>query len=195
MMLLALIAALISAAPIAAKEAPSIIRIETESPCGDTVIQHCWLNTGGEQIWLASSTDFSKRHLLFETERNAKVLLADEEEWLALNDHWGSNGSSLILYKKLRELDYRKEIDLTGEAWDFFCKQHHISQTGFDHSYVEALRWIEQPRAILLELSGHLDGKHHVESWLCIYYIDSKKFSTDLDELNKKHVTLPDEKH
>ena len=112
-----------------------------------------------------------------------------------MNDHWGSNGSSLILYKKAGELNYRKEVDLTGEAWDFFCKQQHVSQTDFDHSYVEALRWIDQPRAILLELSGHLDGKHNVGSWICTYYVDSKKFSTDIDALNKRQVVLPSEKH
>jgi hypothetical protein len=157
------------------------------------LIQYCFLREGGEQIWLASSTDFSKRRLLFYNQRSAKVLFAEDEGWLAVNDHSASNTSSVLLFKKAGELDYRQQVDLSGEAWDFFCKQQHISRTGFDHSYVEALRWIAQPRAILLELNGHLDSQHHLDNWFCLYYVDSKKFSTDFEALNKQEVTLPAE--
>jgi hypothetical protein len=52
---------------------------------------------------------------------------------------------------------------------------------------------IAKPAAIVLELSGHLDRNHQLDAWLSIYYIDSKRFSTDLDSLSKEQVTLHDQ--
>jgi hypothetical protein len=176
----------------AAAEPTSIDQIRTEfSPQADIVVQHCSRRAGGEQIWLASADDFDKRRLLFDTGRNAGVIFSPDEEWLVVNDHWGSNGSSARLYKKVAPLEYREQLDLTGGAWDFL-EQHEKVSPQFDHSYTEALRCIAKPAAIVLELSGHMDKNHHIEGWLCIYYIDTKKFSTDFDALNKQQVTLHD---
>jgi hypothetical protein len=183
--------ALIVVAVSAAAEPTSIDQIRTEfSPQADIVVQHCWRRAGGEQIWLALADDFGKRRLLFDTGRNAGVMFSQDEEWLVVNDRWGSNGSSARLYKKVAPLDYREQLDLTGGAWDFFAQHEKVSPPQFDHSYTEAIRWIAKPAAIVLELSGHMDHNHHVGGWLCIYYIDSKEFSTDFDALNKQQVTL-----
>jgi hypothetical protein len=176
----------------AAAQSPSIHQIRTEfSLQADIIVQHCWRRAGGEQIWLASIDDFGKRRLLFDTGRSADVMFSPDEVWLVINDRWGSNGSSARLYKKVAPLDYREELDLTGGAWDFLAQDEKVSPQ-YDHSYTEALRWIAKPAAIVLELSGHMDPKHHVDGWLCIYYIDTKKFSTDCDALNKQQVTLHD---
>jgi|SRR5213596_721300 len=185
--------ALIVLAVSAAAEPTSIDQIRTEfSPQADIVVQHCWRRAGGEQIWLASADDFGKRRLLFDTARSAGIMFSQDEEWLVVNDRWGSNGSSARLYKKVAPLDYREQLDLTGGAWDFFAQHEKVAQPDFDHRYTEAIRWINKPAAIVLELSGHMDHNHHVDGWLCIYYIESKKFSTDLDALNKQQVTLHD---
>jgi hypothetical protein len=176
----------------AAAEPTSIDQIRTEfSPQADIVVQHCWRRAGGEQIWLASADDFGKRRLLFDTGRSADIMFSPDEAWLIINDHWGSNGSSARLYEKVAPLEYREQLDLTGGAWDFLAQHEKVSPQ-FDHSYTEALRCIAKPAAIVLELSGHMDKNHHIDGWLCIYYIDTKKFSTDFDALNKQQVTLHD---
>src|SRR6266404_3015149 len=124
-------------------EPSSIDRVESDgSPQNDILIQYCFVRDGGEQIWLASNADFSKRHFLFTNERNAKVLFADDEDWLALNDHWGSNGSSVLLFKRAAQLDYRKQGDISAQAWDFFTEHQHIAQPSLDHRYIEAILWV-----------------------------------------------------
>jgi len=172
-------------------EPESIDHIRTEtSPQNDIIVQHCWKTCGGEQIWLALTNDFSKQRLLFDTGRSAELLFSEDEQWLIINDHWGSNGSSALLYKRVAPLDYRKQLDISVSAWNFFTEHENVAQPDFDHRYTGAIRWIAKPLAVILELSGHSDSEHHVDGWLCIYYIESKKFSTDLDALNKQQVTL-----
>ena len=121
------------------------------------------------------------------------MLFSDNEHWLVINDHYGSNASRLLLYQQRGPLDYTQVADLTGAAWEYFARRNGIKDTGFDHAYVDALRWAnDDPPTLLLRLDGHLDSHHNTGEWYCLYNIQSKTFSTDFDAHNKKNTTFDD---
>src|SRR6202000_3150427 len=126
---------------------------------------------GTDQIWLVSTADPGKRRLLFTHQRDATVLFSNDESWLVINNHNLSNESRLLLYRRKGPLEYEQAADLTDSAWAFFDKQNGLkAPNGFDHSYVEALRWADDsPPPLLLCLEGHSDSRNNTSEWYCLY--------------------------
>ena len=147
-----------------------------------------------EQIWLVSTSDPSVRRLLFTHERDATVLFSDDEDWLVINDHCLSNESRLLLFRRKGALDYAKVADLTEAAWHYFEHQQPTKALGgFDHSYVEALRWAESdPPSLLLSLDGHLDSGHYTSEWYCLYDVKAGTFNVDFAAHNRRTTKLED---
>ena len=149
-------------------------------------------NTGYKhEIWLVLASDASKRKLLFTHERAAEVLFSEDDHWIGINNRFCSTDAGVIFFRKKNGMDFEQVDDITERSWEFFAKQTK-SNAGFDHSYVEILRWTDS-RTVLLCLHGHGDGHRYLEDWLCLYDVNTKTFSTDLDGHNKKHTVLEDE--
>ena len=165
------------------------------SPQSDILVEHYFEREGTDQIWLVSTADPAKRHLLFTHHRHAEILFSEDEKWLVINNHWGSNGSNLLLYRQKAPLEYEQVADLSDAAWKFFDQQNGDGNSGFfDHSYVDALRWADDdPPTLLLELEGHADSRHHTHDWYCFYDVQAKTFSVDLAAHNKKVTKLASE--
>lgn len=164
----------------------------TPSPDRGTIVEEYRDQSSGErQIWLVSSSDPAKRRLLFKHYRNAEVLFSDDGEWLTINDHRASNEAVLVLYERKGPLEYVEKADLSDAAWKFFAKQNGTTLTGFDHEYVDALRWAESsPPVLLVCLKGHADSRNHTREWYCLYDVKSGKFHTRFDEHNKAVTAL-----
>jgi hypothetical protein len=147
------------------------------------------------QIWLVSPLDPSQRRLLFTHSRHASVLFSDDEKWLVINDHEASNESRLLLYRRKADLEYEQVADLTEAAWHFFDEQQHPGgKNGFDHRYVEALRWAESdPPTLLVMLEGHIDNRNNTSEWYCFYDVEGKVFSTGLDAHNQRMTKVETE--
>lgn len=161
------------------------------SPQRDVLVEHYFEREGTDQIWLVSSADPAKRHLLFTHERNAEVLFSDNEEWLVINDHFLSNESRLLLYRRKQFLEYEQVADLSEAAWQFFDQSNAVKTHHFDHSYVEALRWADNdPPTLLLSLDGHEDERNHTGEWYCLYDVRAKKFTTDFSAHNRKNTKI-----
>jgi len=152
-------------------------------------------DTPTHQIWLVSTLDPSKRRLLFTHWRDASLLFSDDEKWLVINDRQASNESHLQLFYRKSELEYEKVTDLSEAAWHFFDeKQRHNWKDGFDHHYVEALRWSDStPPTLLLMLRGHVDSRNHTSDWYCLYDVEAKSFSTDFEAHNRKSTKVETE--
>ncbi len=162
------------------------------SPQRDILVEHYFERNGTDQIWLVSTADPGKRHLLFTHERNAEVLFSSDEEWLVINNHILSNESRLLLYRRKQPLEYEQVADLTETAWQFFDQSNGLKKSnGFDHSYVEALRWADDdPPTLLLCLDGHMDSRNNTSEWYCLYDVQAKRLTTDVNAHNKKNTKL-----
>jgi hypothetical protein len=162
------------------------------SPRRDILVEHYFEREGTDQIWLVSTADPSKRRRLFTHQRHAEVVFSPDESWLVINDHFGSGGSRLLLYRQRAPLDYEQVADLTDAAWKFFDQRNGLeAPNGFDHAYVDALRWTDDdPPTLLLCLDGHSDSRNNTSGWYCLYDVRSRSFSTDFDAHNKKNTKL-----
>ena len=165
---------------------------------GNVIVERYRANEGTEQIWLVSSRDPAIRHLLYTHHRQAEILFSNDDAWLAINDHCGSAGSSLLLYRRKDLTIYEKVADLTHAAWRFFDGHNGLTRDGteanmFDHRYIDGVCWAgEEPPTLLIRLSGHVSGPAGIISassgWYCLYDVPAKSFSTDLDTLNKRNT-------
>jgi hypothetical protein len=169
------------------------------SPKRDLIVEHYRSNALGfspvpQQIWLISTSDPAVRRLLFSHERSASVLFSDDEEWLVINDHCLSDQSRLLLFHRKGPLDYEQVADLTEAAWHYFDEQQHAkAPNGFDHAYVEALRWADSdPPTLLLVLDGHMDSRNYTSEWYCLYEVRAKAFNMDF-ALHNRHTTKLEE--
>ncbi len=172
---------------------------QQKSPKGDMIVIEERLNDGGAKssdtrlICLVSARDAGKKELLFTHYRVADVVFSGDEEWLVVNDHRLSNEACALLFNKKGELDYKMSVDLSDGAWGFFCQQNGFSGTGFDHSYVDCVQWLEdRPGALLLTLRGHADSRNHVDDWRCIYDTEKQKFflTKNLQKHNEGRAVL-----
>ena len=162
------------------------------SPQRDILVEHYFEREGTDQIWLVSSYDPAKRRLLFTQWRHAEVVFSSDERWLVINDHYASNLSRLLLFRQRAPLDYEQVADLTDAAWDYFARRNGLKgPIGFDHAYVDAVRWAgDDPPTLLLSLKGHSDSRNNTDEWYCLCDVQSKTFSTDFDAHNKKKTKL-----
>ena len=178
----------------AADGTPFFDKVTTDdySPRNDILVEHYFERNGTDQIWLVSTSDPGKRHLLFTHERHATVLFSSDEEWLVINNENLSNESRLLLYRRKGPLEYAQVADLTDPAWQFFDQSNGLKTPNeFDHRYVQALRWADDdPPTLLLCLDGHADSRNHTGEWYCLYDIKSRTFSTAFDAHNKKNTKL-----
>ena len=182
---------------------------------GDVIVERYRASEGTEQIWLVSTTDPAKRHLLYTHHRQAEIVFSNDNAWLAINDHCGSAGSSLLLYRRKATPVYEQVADLTHSAWKFFDEHNGLKEPSkgksnevqsqdkldgleanpFDHRYIDAVCWAGMnPPTLLICLGGHLSGPAGIISgssgWYCLYDVGEKTFSTDLEALNKRNTRL-----
>jgi hypothetical protein len=161
-------------------------------------VEQFWKDRGhsrDREIWLVSADYQSQRRLLFTHQRSAAVIFSPEETWLAINHHAGSGYSGVLLYRRKAGLEYEKVADLTELAWNFFKRRNGLKEDPFDHAYANALGWTNgDSPSLLIGLSGHISDQAGIfkysKGWYCLYHVQTKTFTTNLDALNKENVHL-----
>lgn len=168
------------------------MKVDELSPLGDIIIQQTVNGTGLRKVWLIEKNEEKHRVLLFEHERNADVLFSPDENWIAINDQWGSNGSDVRLFARNGPLAYLPvKGKLVSElAWDFFRRANKIEETGLDHAYAYAVEWSADSQSILIKLEGHGDINHHVDGWMCVFDVEAKQASLSFSLMNRKTVFI-----
>jgi hypothetical protein len=154
------------------------------------VEQHTQTANEVMRVWLVSARNPKRRQLLYTHSRSVEVLISEDEHWLVINDHAGSNIASVLLFRQWHGLGYEQVEDLTDKAWEYLAARcGRAKRPALDHSYAEVLRWTDN-HTLLLCLHGHLDDRNYVQDWLCLYDVKAQAFSTDLDRHNRQHTTL-----
>jgi hypothetical protein len=171
---------------------------QEDSPEGDIVIEYYYSNSDyKKQIWLAPKSDPSNRVQLFEYGRFADVLMAPNEQMLVINDFPTTSGGGPLLYKRTTGLQFQEVANenIGEKAFNFFVRETHLPprlRDAFDHFGIRAFRWATNSRAMLLSLGGHgnTGGVHvEVDSWLCVYDVDSRELSLNLRAMNRKTLS------
>jgi hypothetical protein len=167
---------------------------QEDSPQGDILIQYYWNQNGKHQIWLAPKSDPTNQVELFEFDRDATVVMAPNEQKLVINDFPTSSGGGPRLYKRTTGLQFQEVADekISEKAFKFFLRETHLSRKlrdAFDHFSTTAFRWAKDSGALLLSLSGHGGSHVQVDSWLCVYNLDSRAPSLDLREMNERTLS------
>lgn len=167
------------------------VSISGWSPQRNFYIEHQSIGTNEtKEVWLVSSRNSKRREMLYEYDREVNILVAGDEKHLVINDHYASNCSETLLYRQIRGIGYTEVDDLGSKAWAYLSQQaRNTNALTMGHSYIEVLRWTDD-HTLLLSLKGHEDSKQFIDTWLCLYDINTKTFSTDLDRNNQKHVTV-----
>lgn len=180
-------------ATLHAEEPKPFFKIVATSTNLEVVVEQHRAAEGTQQLWLVSTTDPAKRHLLYTHQRRADVVFSDGDDWLVINDHAGSGYSGVLLYRRKIGLEYERVSDLTARAWKYFNQRNDFQETPFDHAYASAACWTSaDPPTLLIRLSGHLGGPAGIlkqsRGWHCLYDVRTQSFSTDLDALNKTTI-------
>lgn len=167
---------------------------QEDSPQGDIVIEYYSNPSGKHQIWLAPKSDLNNRVELFEFDRDATVLMAPNEQKLVINDFPTSSGGGPRLYKRTTGLQFQEVTNakISEKAFKFFVRETHLSprlRAAFDHFSTTAFRWAKDSGAMLLSLSGHGGSHVQVDSWLCVYDLDSGEPSLHLRAMNEKTLS------
>lgn len=192
---LGMVMLILAIAHLQAEDPKPSFRMVATTTHGEVMVERHRAAEGTEQIWLASTADPTKRHLLYTHHRRADVVFSDDDSWLVINDHAGSGYSGVLLYRQKAGLEYEQVADLTGSAWKYFNQRNGFKATPFDHAHAEAACWVgTDPPTLLIRLSGHLSGPTGIikasRGWHCLYNIRTQSFSTDLDALNHKNTKL-----
>lgn len=164
---------------------------QEDSPQGDILIQYYSNPSGQHQIWLALKSNPSNQVELFEFDRDATVLMAPNEQKLVINDFPTSSGGGPRLYKRTTGLQFQEVANekISDKAFKFFVRETHLPprlRNAFDHFSTTAFRWAKDSGATLLSLSGHGGSHVQVDSWLCVYDLDSREPSLNLRIMNEK---------
>ena len=144
------------------------------------------------KIYLHLANDNEHWVLLCEYGRDAGVVFAPNEAWLAVNDYELSNFAHIRLFERRAQLEYAEsKLDPSGSAWALLRKLYRVPYpAGLDHAYSEALRWSPDSSAIMVRLWGHADLDRNVDDWLCVYSISSRGASVNLSILNRSSVVF-----
>lgn len=147
------------------------------------------------EIWLRS-TGSPARHIRLTTyERDADVVFSPDCEMIALNDNVGSNIGEVRLFRRIsRAIDYEPvpTADPTRKAWESFATTYHIPRLNefLLHTYVNAVAWSSDSRALLLRVWGQSGSLNRVDDWYCVFDLRANNVSTDLAAMNRGSVVV-----
>jgi hypothetical protein len=144
------------------------------------------------QIWLRDTQGKDAPTLLFEHSRGADVLFSPNENWIVINNYFDSGNTEVRLFQKTKGLKYQemKKADATQKCWALLDRTVGRSVSkDLDHSYIRAIQWAADSRAVLLVAWGHLSGEPvQVNDWLCVFDIERLRASTDMRIMNRGAV-------
>ncbi|MCG6552176.1 MAG: hypothetical protein L7F77_07600 [Candidatus Magnetominusculus sp. LBB02] len=171
------------------------LKKEYASPSGKIIVRQYGelLEDNSGDIWLYSKENPLKKAFLFSYERDADVIISPDEKWIAINYRYGCDGTSIILFKRIKGLKYEIDTWLTQFAWDFFRKKYkrHIIPE-FGHSYAEAVLWSSDSKSVLIFIKGHDDDSPmKLEPWYCIYDLKKEEMTLDFNRVFNRDTYHP----
>lgn len=161
---------------------------EEYSPLGSFSIEYKYdYVKENHQIWLKSYSDTLGRVLLYSFKRDAAAVVSPDENWIIINDFYGSDVSRLVLMRRVSGMTYTpvKDRDICREGWELFRKTTGRSKPFLSHQYAECLLWSGGSSYALLRFWGHGESDYNVDNWLCIYDVRNNRFLMDLSVINR----------
>ncbi len=161
------------------------------SPSQALYVQHRHRANGVTQIWVVYASAPAVQEVLYAYNRSAEVLFSDDEGWLVINDYAGSDLTEVHVFRRKGGVHYQEVEDISSRAWAYVAEQVGLRERPLlYHNYAEVLRWVDD-RTVLVSLHGHSDSDHYVTQWLCLYDVEKKVFSSDLNKFNRAEYKYP----
>ena len=134
-----------------------------------------------------------KREVLCSYVRNAQLLFSPDEQWIAMSDNYGSDGTEIRLFRREGGLKFKeKKIDTWNAPWRLLRRTQRVPYPKtFDHIYAVAREWSNDSNALLISLTGHGDRDHYVDSWFCVVNLSTHAATLDLEQMNVGTVGGP----
>ena len=153
------------------------------SPKGDIEIQY----TDNDScictdIWLVSKEDTTQRFMLDSaTTLGTKYFFSPDEKWIAANKEFLSNYRTIILYKRIKGIQYSQVMvdEIFEKAVKFLSITEHLHHVPvFGHSSAELIRWLPNSKAFVLEISGWDNNQGiKVSNWDCLFNLKTLSIS------------------
>ena len=149
-------------------------------------------NERDRTIYLFEPGKPQERVILCKFNRDAELLFSPDESWIALNDVIGSIVSEIRLFKRIKGLNYSESnIHADALSWKLLERLHKIPRkVDLMHTYARVIKWSSDSSSFLVALSGHTDINLHVDEWVCVFDLRTKRASLSLSLLNRKAVTF-----
>ena len=182
---LVLILALATIGPVTAMGQDSVL-FDDSSPIGGIEIMGIREDTAEllMDVWLVDQNDTTQRfQLMAGSHLGKQFYFSPDEKWLACNDHWISNASTVELYKQVDGVRFIRadSNDISDKAMKFLVKREHLRKVPtFGHQYVSLERWRSSSKLFILSIDGYDEPSGlRVKNWTCMFNVETHTISPD----------------
>jgi hypothetical protein len=164
-----------------------LLRSET-SPSGRMIVEYYALGQEANEIWLRPQRSTSAAAPLYKYRRDASVLFAPNESWLALTDYIGSNVSDVVLFKRTSDGRYLQasRADVSEKVIRLLRKEYPATKKlSMGTFHIQGIRWSANSKFLLLTVSALADSGERLDSWLCLYDVEKLQATSDLSSINQ----------
>lgn len=141
------------------------------------------------QIWIQASKPSSvKTQLLFEYSDDARCVVSDDEQFIAVNKHIMAGFNDLTIFVRMEDGRYEKEeVDILNASIKMMAKQLKLKKLNsvrdFESIRCSALAWLEDG-LVLCDLGG--SAGHSYFDWYFIFDAKKNEFLLDLSKVNRR---------
>ena len=164
-----------------------LLRSET-SPLGTLIVEYYSVGAERNEIWLRPQGAQLSAVRLYRYKRDAGVLFAPNENWLALNDYVGSNVSEVLLFKRNKDGKYlaMSQANVFDNVMQLLRKENGpAKKLSFGTLHMEGIRWAANSNFLLIGVSALADSGERIDSWLCLYDVHRFAATSDLSLMNR----------
>ncbi|WP_306599791.1 hypothetical protein [Geothrix sp. 21YS21S-2] len=146
-------------------------------------------------VYLFDPEKPEKREVLCSYVRNAQLLFSPDEQWIAMSDNYGSDGTEIRLFHREGGLKFKeRKVDTWNAPWRLLRRTQRVPYPkGLSHIYAVPREWSNDSNALLISLTGHEDMDHYVDSWFCVLNLKTQVATLDLEQMNVGTVVGPRE--
>jgi hypothetical protein len=186
-----LILVIISSLKVCASEKNTYTTSEWFDPKERIIFSVVWDEQKSEWIiYTVYEAAPDKKHEIYRFMRSGSLTISSNQKYFALNHHWGSDGSTILIFQRENGLNYklRERDDIYSLAEDLVSKKLNTKSNPIHHFYIDAVRWSKDNDYLLCEAQSHGDNIG-LNRFLFLYDLNSRKISMDLTNFNLKSVT------
>ncbi len=155
------------------------------SPKGDIELQYVDSDSClCMDVWLISQEDSTQKFILDSaTTLGTKYFFSPDENWIAANFEYVSNYRTVILFKRVEGIRYKKveNAQIYEKGVEFMAKIRHLRNVPeFGHSIAEILKWSPDSKSFLFKIRAWDNNQGFtIRDWTSIFNVELLSVSGD----------------